>query len=191
MILEIAYYIINLIIQRVRKVILIKSAMFDWVHHTRVPFVGHVREKENLNISDEAILIMDGLKAYSSPEVDEILQINYIRVIFLPSHSSHIWQPLDVLIFCLVKKYYKMFQNKHYSFSNKFSHKIDRILEAWRRVSYAENIISAWRKACFEIIIVNGLVVQVSVNITKVVGILNQHSCDFRDEMNIEEWSDN
>jgi hypothetical protein len=52
------------------------------------------------------LLVLDGHSSYLSAEFDAICFQNNIIPICMPSHSSHILQPLDISCFAVMKKAY-------------------------------------------------------------------------------------
>jgi hypothetical protein len=50
------------------------------------------------------MLVMDG---HGSHEATEFIRINKVQVIFLPPHSSHVLQPLDLSVFGPMKQRYR------------------------------------------------------------------------------------
>jgi hypothetical protein len=51
-------------------------------------------------------LILDGHSSYSTPEFDQFCTQNRIITIYMPPHSSHLLQPLDVVCFSPLKRVY-------------------------------------------------------------------------------------
>ncbi|KAI0997864.1 hypothetical protein K3495_g10325 [Podosphaera aphanis] len=49
--------------------------------------------------SDHRLLIMDGHGSHTSPEFLLLCKQNNIQLLFLPAHSSHVLQPLDLGVF--------------------------------------------------------------------------------------------
>ena len=54
-----------------------------------------------------ALLILDSCSSHDSHMIIEYAKLNNISLYYLPSHSSHISQPLDLFLFGQVKKIYK------------------------------------------------------------------------------------
>ena len=75
------------------------SSGLEWLkhfdRHTRVRQRGHWR-----------MLILDGHESHVNAEFDEYCKANKIVPLCLPSHSSHLTQPLDVGVFAPLKKAY-------------------------------------------------------------------------------------
>ena len=55
------------------------------------------------------LLVLDGHGSHITIEVIEFAQSNNIHLLCLPSHTSHILQPLDIGVF----KSFKMFSLRH------------------------------------------------------------------------------
>ena len=69
---------------------------FLWVSSE---FVPHVIGKRNLNQDARAVLIVDGHSSRKCPDAPDLLAENNIDMFVLPSHSSHLLQPLDQWVF--------------------------------------------------------------------------------------------
>jgi hypothetical protein len=54
-------------------------------------------------------LILDGHSSYLIPQFDRICAENDIIPLYMPSHSSHLLQPLDVRCFTVLKRAYGRF----------------------------------------------------------------------------------
>ena len=52
------------------------------------------------------LLILDGHGSHLTPKLDEICEKNDIIAIYMPSHSSHLLQPLDIGCFAVLKHSY-------------------------------------------------------------------------------------
>lgn len=52
------------------------------------------------------LLVLDGHGSYLTPEFDRICEENDIIAICMPSHASHLLQPLDVGCFSVLKRLY-------------------------------------------------------------------------------------
>jgi hypothetical protein len=52
------------------------------------------------------LLIIDGYKSYCLLEFQDYCKENKIITLCMPSHSSHLLQPLDVVPYSLLKRYY-------------------------------------------------------------------------------------
>ena len=79
----------------------------DWLREVFVPYVVETRARLHREIGrfdDTAVLVLDGCSAHRLDDHTELLRANGIETAFLPPHSSHMTQPLDVGIFGLVKR---------------------------------------------------------------------------------------
>src|SRR5579862_521685 len=72
---------------------------FQWIQH----FKKHTR---SYTTGGWRLLIMDGHESYNSLQFQDFYKDNNIVTICMPSHSSHLLQPLDVGCFGLLKKAY-------------------------------------------------------------------------------------
>lgn len=57
-------------------------------------------------VHDWRILVVDGFSGHISPRFRFRAEFNRIKVLYLPPHTSHITQPLDVGIFGPLKRYF-------------------------------------------------------------------------------------
>ena len=56
--------------------------------------------------------------------------------------------------------------------------KINRIISSWYKATYPENILSSWRCAGYHIEINNGVIINVAINMTKILQNIEEHSGD-------------
>ena len=68
-----------------------------------IPHIN-LKRKEKNKPNQKALVLIDGASAHSSSKLDDLLTKNNIKLMFIPPHSSHITQPLDLLVFSLFKK---------------------------------------------------------------------------------------
>jgi hypothetical protein len=52
-------------------------------------------------------LILDGLRSHSTAYTPDAFRNEQIRVIELPPHSTHLYQPLDLCLFGIMKNEYQ------------------------------------------------------------------------------------
>ena len=71
----------------------------EWIKH----FDKHTR---NQVVGIYRLLILDGHRSHSTPEFDDFCETNKIVTLCMPSHTSHILQPLDVGCFSPLKTAY-------------------------------------------------------------------------------------
>ena len=71
----------------------------DWLKH----FVKHTKERR---VGAYQLLIIDGHESHRSLEFQKLCKENNIITLFMPPHSSHLLQPLDVGCFSPLKRAY-------------------------------------------------------------------------------------
>ena len=71
----------------------------DWIKH----FEKHTRQR---TVGGYRMIVLDGHESHLSLEFEAYCKDNNIITISLPSHSSHITQPLDVALFSPLKRAY-------------------------------------------------------------------------------------
>ena len=111
------------------------ESTFVFVRNILAPFIWSVRtEKQNPNLP--FILIMDGLSSHKNQNImNEINRIGHVHVMFIPPHSSHFLQPLDLFVFFEHKKIYSQAlsldkNSKSNSTGNKsFCDKVIRVID--------------------------------------------------------------
>ena len=78
----------------------------DWIKNVFIPHCS--------KISGPKLLTMDGHKSHISLEVAKLARENSIHLLCLPSHSSHLLQPLDVGVFSAVKAQWKKIVDEYF-----------------------------------------------------------------------------
>ena len=94
-----------------------------------------------------SLLILDNCTSHK--EVEELCSEENIRILFLPPHSSHITQPLDLNLFSSLKKKYinELKKNNINNFTNNKSLKnLISILKAFHDSVCPSTIISSFRR---------------------------------------------
>ena len=103
-------------------------------------------------------LILDGHKSRLNAIAIELLYANNIRVICLPSHSSHVTQPFDVVLARPFKTYFQKqvqilpawleerLQNLNSTAKKRYT-RVLNIIDAWKQASISKNVCSAWEKS--------------------------------------------
>ena len=82
---------------------------------------------------------MDNLKCHNTLEVSNTFSnIKDFQIIFLPPHSSHFLQPLDLSFFGIFKHYYS--QCRSINPADKLKQKVLNIHKALYQTSYIDNI---------------------------------------------------
>lgn len=120
----------------------------QWVEKILIPHVSNVRNQHNL-WHEPALLFLDGHGSRGSPDALDLLTYNNIVAVTIPSHSSHILQPMD----CGINARYKSELRKakrHYpgkSSSEKRVAIVKASDEALHNTFYHQVIKNAWKKS--------------------------------------------
>ena len=93
------------------------------------------------------VLIVDGAGAHITHEVMYECAKNDVKLVYLPAHSSHITQPLDLAVFSPLKNFYGQAVR---SLSHRLAGK------AWGREQFIDNFLFAWQKAVVRQNVVSG-----------------------------------
>jgi hypothetical protein len=70
------------------------------------------------------VLLLDGHSTHVTLKAIEICRNNNVSLMCLPAHSSHILQPLDVSVYCHVKKVWRTILQEYYATSK--CHNLDK-----------------------------------------------------------------
>lgn len=90
-------------------------------------------------------IIMDGLKSHINNDVEALFTKNNIISYILPPHSSHITQPLDLVIFSAFKRQFS--QIKEPQLSSKLSTRLLKGMKALHSVATPWNIQSSFHRS--------------------------------------------
>ena len=63
-------------------------------------------KKTTIHIPGPKLLILDGHGSHLNIDIISLCQENNIQLYCLPTHTTHIFQPLDVVVFCPVKSHF-------------------------------------------------------------------------------------
>ena len=74
----------------------------EWIKH----FDSHTKARAK---DAKRLLILDGHESHYSMEFEEYYKANSITTLYMPAHSSHRLQPLDVFCFSVLKRFYARF----------------------------------------------------------------------------------
>ena len=120
-----------------------QKVMLKWIDLCLVPYIASIR----ILIGDQSapcVLIMDNMSAHVTHQVMEKFNtiINFFPI-FLPPHSSHILQPLDLSFFGILKSKYRSLRYNHPVKTIK--DKIHNLHHALYDASYIDNILGSWK----------------------------------------------
>lgn len=113
-------------------------------------------------------LVLDGAKQHEMPEIQMLLALNNILLLWLVPHSSHLTQPCDRLLFSLFKTYLGRISAKHSNIS-KTNQRILKILNALDMASTPQNNISSFANAGFMMSKASGSTI-INFDRTKILG---------------------
>lgn len=85
-----------------------KEQFIQWLESVFIPETKRIQGTNH-------ILLLDGHGSHVTLKAIEVCSQNSITLICLPANSSHILQPLDVGVYCHVKKAWKKIVQEYYS----------------------------------------------------------------------------
>ena len=118
-----------------------KETFIFYCNEVLKPYVQNIRSE----LKDENAKVFLVLDNASVHEVGSLFDEIGIHPIWLPPHSSHFLQTLDLLLFAELKKAYSSLRTP--LTRPKIEGKLLRILRAWNTAKYPLNIINAWKRA--------------------------------------------
>ena len=122
-----------------------QQAMMKWIDDVLEPYV-HLTRQQLQNSTAKIVLIMDNLRCHCNEEVKKKLSLlGQIELVWLPAHSSHLFQPLDLFPFAELKKYYARQQKQ--KTRPLVDGKLLRVMHAWHEASFKPNILIGWARA--------------------------------------------
>jgi hypothetical protein len=111
-----------------------------WVNE--VFFLTIERRRQEEGYQGPALLILDGLGSHHSPEFLQECEQRNIYTLFLVPHSSDQMQPLDLVTFLLLKRYFGQYTFDMLPTAQ--SNKIVKIMGAWYQATAPHQVVSAW-----------------------------------------------
>ena len=121
-----------------------RQTLASFTRYARTILADYVQEVRR-DIGDDhakVYVIMDNATVHN---IDDVLHEVGVCPIWLPPHSSHFLQVLDLLVFAELKKAYRSRRSK--KTTPKLEGKLLRILAAWNIASYRLTVIHAWERA--------------------------------------------
>ena len=79
----------------------------SWISH----FIECIRRGPRLDQTNRHLLILDGHNSYVTLEVVKISMEARLDIVSLPSHTSHVLQPLDVVCFAPFKTTFRKYRD--------------------------------------------------------------------------------
>jgi hypothetical protein len=115
----------------------------DWCKDTLIPEVNARRAKYYYH--GDAFLLLDNCSPHRDKEAMDLCLANKIKFIFLPPHSSHQLQCLDVSLFGLTKKNLSKYNQK--GILNVQTHHIVEVASSFVQAATPNNITHSFRNA--------------------------------------------
>ena len=107
-------------------------------------FLVHIRRlRQETHYDGPAVLFLDGATAHAYEKLTEKCAENNIKVFLFPAHSSHLVQPLDLVVFHVHKSYIRR-DNVADALDKKFTERILKLFSTWQSAATVVNINSAW-----------------------------------------------
>lgn len=130
------------------------------------PYITKIRSQIG-STNEPAIIIYDGLKGHLSDHIFSQAATFNVNIIVLPSHSSHILQPLDQGFFRSLKSKYSRVQ----PFPNvsKISTRLQKIFTALEECDNCQLIVQSWAHAGIHPVIEDGIVQRVVVDESEIL----------------------
>ncbi|XP_035826221.1 uncharacterized protein LOC118477852 [Aplysia californica] len=117
------------------------STFMKWLQYTFFPAVDHLQRP--------VVLFIDGHSSHISRDVYNFCQTHHITIYVLPSHSSHIIQPLDLVFYGSLKQEWKL-AVRDYKAISRFAQVTKQTFttvfaDAWKRAYSPEKVVNAFR----------------------------------------------
>lgn len=113
-----------------------------WLLDVFIPELQIRRKK--YNYEGMAILVMDGFGSHLNFDSLDVLTRENVKVVYMPPHSSHLLQALDVTLFGLFKK--ELQYNKlTFSEDKVFNTQVLNLFSTWQKTSTSNNIIQTFK----------------------------------------------
>ena len=121
-----------------------RQTLASFTKYARSILADYVREvRRDLGDNEAKVyVIMDNATVHN---IEDVLNEVGVCPIWLPPHSSHFLQVLDLLVFAELKKAYRSRRSR--KTSPKLEGKLLRILSSWNTASYPLTVMHAWQRA--------------------------------------------
>jgi hypothetical protein len=123
---------------------------YDYLSEVFIPYVCAVREKMERN-GEQAVLLMDGMKAHCSDRALRYLGENNVAAILFPSHTTNLFQALDLSLFGALKRRKGRTDGDFNDRSLK--DQITKLLRAYEEASTSFTIRGSFRRAGFHYVV--------------------------------------
>jgi hypothetical protein len=123
---------------------IVESIFFEYITHVLVPYVTYVRTKPEL-AREYAIVLMNSASPHVSDRVLRALGKNRIMAVLFPTHTTNIFQALDLVLFDAMKGIKKT-ANGDFG-DDSVQDYITKLLQAYEQVAISFTIHGVFRKA--------------------------------------------
>jgi hypothetical protein len=151
------------------------ATMQAYIERVLGPYCQSLRA-QNADPELPVYIIMDNCRCHDAPEAVADMAKWNIRPIWLPPHSTHFLQVLDVGLFGAFKTNYRNTRSR--PTKPKLEGKLLRILKAWHITAYPVTIWNAWRAAGVHVTTVHEIPFYVTIDATRVRELIIQHCPD-------------
>ena len=116
----------------------------EYIKKVIISYINYVRQTKEFE-SKEALIMMDSCSVHCDMGILKLFGKNNIIVFTFPSHTTNIFQALDLVLYGIFKKIKN--ENEDNDGENKLEKIIIKILNAHEKVATSFNIRSAFRRA--------------------------------------------
>jgi hypothetical protein len=117
------------------------TVLFEkWADEVFFPSIEERRRRTGYQ--GPCVLVLDGPGSHHSDAFLAECEDRNIYVIFLVPHSSDQCQPLDLITFALLKRYFRAFSFDQ--FETKQTNKVVKMMGAWYQATAPHQVVSAW-----------------------------------------------
>ena len=138
----------DVIIKQRNKPYMDEDLFFEYITTVLIPYIDKLREMEMYS-NEKALIMMDSASCHCSQRILTKLDKNNILALVYPSHTSNLFQALDLSFFGALKK------NKAYemeTFSDNFlTNSILEVLQAYQKTATDQTIRGSFRLAGIKI----------------------------------------
>ena len=145
------------------------NTMIDWIRNVWEPYCKTVRTEMG-NPEAPMFLILDNCPSHNTPPVLEMFRQLKTQLIWLPPHSSHFLQQLDVNFFSVLKTYYK--SGKTEKTRPKVAGKVVRAFMALWRASCPITVMKCWEMTGFRYIYNYMQLTRISLDFTTITKLI-------------------
>ena len=121
-----------------------ENLFYKYIKDVMIPYIKDVRQIKNIML-EKAVLMMDSASSHCSERILKKLAKHNILALTYPSHTSNLFQALDLVFFGVLKKN----KSRIYldSEENFFTNQLLEIIEAYETTSTSRTIRSSFKKA--------------------------------------------